>query len=993
MLSKLRSDVCSPPPSTRDVSPIMWQARRARLLAGAIALLAGPIVHAEDDILDIRTSAATGVARFVTAADGGAIQVLPAPGQRVVEPIDFLRQRGALFGVTDSDRQLVFVDRRTDTVGRTRTTFQQVHEGVPVFAALLRVHTDDQGRIMAANGTFVPDVALDTTARLGDAEARRIAVATVTEQLSATVAPAAVGTKLLVYRVDLARGVPGPNHLVYEVEVQAPGLREFVYIDAHTGKFVDQITGIHEALHRRVYDGGFADIFLVWSEGDTLPYGDVDVDNLIEYAEDTYNLVASATDGAFLSWDGVDGIMHTVNNTPDVACPNATWNGASTNFCPGVTGDDTVAHEWGHAYTDSTHNLIYQWQPGALNESYSDIFGEVVDLLNGSGTDSPVPLRTDGECSVYGSSFVPHLEVNSPPDIAGTYVVGGAGFNPAQSMSVTDAVEAADDGFETGTDACQPLVGFTAGRIALIDRGVCGFTVKVMNAQLAGASGVIIANNAGDDVFTMGGFNPSITIPSVMVGQADGGVIRAHLPGVDATITLLGPTDVSYRWLHGEDDPSFGGAIRDMWNPNCLGDPGKVSDPGRYMCGTGDNGGVHTNSGVPNHAFALLVDGGTYNGQTIAGIGLTKAFHLYWRAESTYQVPASDFADHADSLEQSCIDLTGVNLLALDTTVPTGALSGEVITTADCAELAKAIAAVELRTEPTQCEFVPMLDPVAPPLCNGADSLRRTYVEYFESGLGGWTVGTRFVADPATFDTPDWDVVADLPDGRAGSAAFVADLKIGNCASDTEAGALYLDSPMIHLPAGGAVYHVAFDHWVATELSWDGGNVKISVNDGSWFVIPSSQFDFNAYPGYLNPPGGNDNPLAGEESFTGANGGEVTGSWGQSQINLGGIALPGDDIRLRFEMGLDGCNGVHGWYVDDVQVYSCCDTFADVACDGSVDSGDYAAMAGCLAGPGATPSPTAPMAAIACLDTFDVDGDLDVDLSDIGAFQGMFDGP
>ncbi len=42
-------------------------------------------------------------------------------------------------------------------------------------------------------------------------------------------------------------------------------------------------------------------------------------------------------------------------------------------------------HEWGHAYTEYTDGLIYAWQPGALNEAASDIFGETVDLLNGRG--------------------------------------------------------------------------------------------------------------------------------------------------------------------------------------------------------------------------------------------------------------------------------------------------------------------------------------------------------------------------------------------------------------------------------------------------------------------------------------------------------------------------------------------------------------------------------------------------------------------------------
>ena len=61
---------------------------------------------------------------------------------------------------------------------------------------------------------------------------------------------------------------------------------------------------------------------------------------------------------------------------------------------------------------------------------------------------------------------------------------------------------------------------------------------------------------------------------------------------------------------------------------------------------------MHTNSGIPNHAYALLVDGGTYNGQTIQAIGLTKAAHIYYRAMTVYQVPSSDFGDHADAIEQ-----------------------------------------------------------------------------------------------------------------------------------------------------------------------------------------------------------------------------------------------------------------------------------------------------------------------------------------------------
>ncbi len=67
------------------------------------------------------------------------------------------------------------------------------------------------------------------------------------------------------------------------------------------------------------------------------------------------------------------------------SCPNASWNGTFISFCTGLTTDDVTGHEWTHAYTQYTHNLIYQWQPGALNESYSDIFGETIDRINGRG--------------------------------------------------------------------------------------------------------------------------------------------------------------------------------------------------------------------------------------------------------------------------------------------------------------------------------------------------------------------------------------------------------------------------------------------------------------------------------------------------------------------------------------------------------------------------------------------------------------------------------
>jgi len=473
-----------------------------------------------DPALRVQVSPATGKARFMTTTDAAGLAAATAAGARAARPIDVLRQYAAQFGITDVDAQLEPQGESTDIHGFTHTTFQQVHEGVPVFAALLRVHADPTGRVTAINGTFVPDVQISTTPTLDAARAEAIAVATVAKQQRDTVGLGATATTLYVFRRNLARGVPGANHLAYEVEVSGLAVREFVYVDAHSGIVIDQISGIDESINRRVYEYYWHADYLVWSEGNPLPYLDPinptatnDINNFIEYAEDAYNLFASATNGAFLSWDGADGVMHHVYDAVGASCPNAFWNGAFTGFCPGVAGDDTVAHEWSHAYTQSTHNLIYQWQPGALNEAYSDIFGEVVDQLNSSGLDLPNDVRLPDACSLVGGLPPVEFQINAPPSLAGSYAVSRAQFNPAAPFSVTAEVEAADDGDdESGegstTDACQPLVGFTAGRIALIDRGRCEFIVKALHAYAAGATGMVVVTGEGQPIVGMPGYEP-----------------------------------------------------------------------------------------------------------------------------------------------------------------------------------------------------------------------------------------------------------------------------------------------------------------------------------------------------------------------------------------------------------------------------------------------------------------------------------------------------
>ena len=891
--------------------------------------------------VSISTNESTEFASFVRVSKDGDLQ----PGNRNNTPRGkangFFAKYGGLFGVTNSNTELTLVSTFTDKQGATHLSYQQKYKGVPVFAAILQAHLDSNNQLSAMNGVFIPEIVVDTSPSINAGQAAEMAIAAVlanppqnevtgaaSDLASADLS--ATQPTMYVYRDGLIQGVAGPNYLVYEVEVtNGSSVREMVYLDAHNGKIINRISLVEDALFRRLFEQNTGN--QVWQEGDPFP-GSLSQDqaNIVDFSGDSYYHFFNAF--GVDSYDGAGAEMQSVNNDPRINCPNANWNGITTNYCNGVTSDDVVAHEWGHAYTDYTHDLIYQWQSGALNESYSDIWGEVVDMLNGVGTDLPDTVRTVNACTTH-TPPVPQLTINSPASIAGTYAAGAAQFGPALSApGLTGNVVLADDGVDVSSNACEPLVngGAIAGNIALVDRGACAFTIKVKNAQNAGATGVIVADNVPGAVAGMGGADATIVIPSLRVTLATGNLIKGELAGgVNATLGVVGgstPED-SYRWLMGEDSTAFGGAIRDMWAPTCQADPGKVSDP-QYHCAASDGGGVHSNSGIPNHGFALLVDGGTYNGHTVNAIGVVKAAHLYWQAQSVYQTPTTNFNDHADALQASCQDLIGVPLEGLSTTDTPAGPSGQAITTNDCAAVDEMIAAVELRVDPAaQCNFQPILQKNPPPLCSGTKNPPVFYSEDFESGLAGWTLTNQGVF--AGWPGLDWTQASTLPGGVAGSAAFGVDPNAGNCdggAGDIS-GMMSLESPIIHIPNSNTFgpHFITFDHYVATEAGWDGGNLKISINGGPYTVVPSSAFKFNPNNTTLQTAGaGNTNPLAGQPGFSGTDGGSLFGSWGQSQINLTMLGVnPGDNIRLRFDMGMDGCTGNDGWYVDNVTVAAC----------------------------------------------------------------------
>ena len=91
-------------------------------------------------------------------------------------------------------------------------------------------------------------------------------------------------------------------------------------------------------------------------------------------------------------------------------------------------------------------------------------------------------------------------------------------------------------------------------------------------------------------------------------------------------------------WLLGED--TIAGTVRNLANPPDGNQPDHAFD---YVITSADEGGVHSNSGIPNKAAWLITVGGTHHGYTTEGIGRQKAMSLYYKSMIS-MFPGTDFA-------------------------------------------------------------------------------------------------------------------------------------------------------------------------------------------------------------------------------------------------------------------------------------------------------------------------------------------------------------
>lgn len=299
------------------------------------------------------------------------------------------------------------------------------------------------------------------------------------------------------------------------------------------------------------------------------------------------------------------------------------------------------------------------------------------DALDGSGTNNAnFGTPSDGgnpRMQMYVFTSQAGLTINSPAAIAGFYEIAPAGFGDTlDATGISGDIELVDDGSSKGSEACNALVGFTSGNIALIDRGTCEFGLKSLNAENAGASAVIVANNNADDIFAMGAGDDGnqVTLAAVMMSQTDGNLIKNQVTTVNGTLSKYGVDrdgDVDngiiiHEYGHGISNRLTGGPS----NASCLnsyeqmgegwsdffalvmtGQAGDQANDGRAMgtFATQRPNGIRTypysrDAGINPHTFANVNDfdfgGGDVSPHGVGSIWTAMLWDMYWNLVDKY---------------------------------------------------------------------------------------------------------------------------------------------------------------------------------------------------------------------------------------------------------------------------------------------------------------------------------------------------------------------
>lgn len=132
-------------------------------------------------------------------------------------------------------------------------------------------------------------------------------------------------------------------------------------------------------------------------------------------------------------------------------------------------------------------------------------------------------------------------QVTQPATVGDLGEVSGPGFGPTADHDFTSPLVVADDGVGAAGDACEALVNDATGKIVLVDVAACSIKRQVLNAQTAGAKGVLVAGSSPNTLPVLlddATIANSITIPSLGITKQKGDAIKAALAAGSVTARM-----------------------------------------------------------------------------------------------------------------------------------------------------------------------------------------------------------------------------------------------------------------------------------------------------------------------------------------------------------------------------------------------------------------------------------------------------------------------
>jgi len=296
-----------------------------------------------------------------------------------------------------SPEDLVLRRASSDETGAQHFRFSQFRNGLPVLGAEVIVHVRD-GEAYAINGSARGDLKAPVEPGI-EIDGAMLAVEQVQEPIE--------GLRISD-ETRLAYRVAGEKmHLIYQIEVtgvRRDGLpvHDVVLVNAADGSILERMPLIHTAKNRELHNlnhGTSLPGATVRTEGQA-PIGEATVDANYDLLGWVYDCYKNLFNRDSFNNAGIKMISSVHYST---SYCNAFWDGTQMVYGDGdgsqcgnlALSMDVTAHELTHAVTQNESNLTYSGESGGLNESMSDVFGNVCEWYRDNNGNTSGPVSND----------------------------------------------------------------------------------------------------------------------------------------------------------------------------------------------------------------------------------------------------------------------------------------------------------------------------------------------------------------------------------------------------------------------------------------------------------------------------------------------------------------------------------------------------------------------------------------------------------------------